>query len=76
MVTAACTCLSGYLKTVWPLLPSHCPVPQGLSALSGLAHLAHAWAGAPAWVHALHAPPFQAALSVAALLGKCSPPKP
>ncbi|GAX75471.1 hypothetical protein CEUSTIGMA_g2914.t1 [Chlamydomonas eustigma] len=41
----------------------------GLSALSGLAHLAHAWSGAPAWLHMLHSPPLQAALSVAALLG-------
>jgi hypothetical protein len=41
----------------------------GLSALSGLAHLAHAWTAAPAWLHVLHSPPLQAALSVIALLG-------
>ncbi|KAG1663220.1 hypothetical protein FOA52_011313 [Chlamydomonas sp. UWO 241] len=40
-----------------------------LSALSGLAHLAHAWAGAPGWLHYLHTPQLQAALSIAALLG-------
>ncbi len=44
----------------------------GLSALSSLAHLAHAWPAAPAWVHALHSPPFQAALSAAALIGAFS----
>lgn len=42
----------------------------GLSALSGLAHLAHAWTSAPPWLHALHSPPLQAALSVVALLGE------
>lgn len=41
----------------------------GLSALSCLAHLAHAWTAAPAWLHVLHSPPLQAALSIVALLG-------
>eukprot|EP00798_Chlamydomonas_sp_ICE-L_P017695 gene17695-24051_t len=41
----------------------------GLSLLSGFAHLGHAWVGAPKWLHALHSPPLQAALSVLALVG-------
>ncbi|KAG2440429.1 hypothetical protein HYH02_010314 [Chlamydomonas schloesseri] len=44
-------------------------VAWGLAAVCGLGHLAHAWAGAPAWMHALHSVPLNAALSAAALLG-------
>jgi hypothetical protein len=41
----------------------------GLSALCFIGHLAHVLPAAPAWLHALHAPPVSAALSAAALLG-------
>jgi cation transport ATPase len=41
----------------------------GLSLLCGLGHVGHMWAGAPAWMHALHHPLLAGALSVAALLG-------
>eukprot|EP00198_Chlamydomonas_reinhardtii_P013234 XP_001702571.1 heavy metal transporting ATPase [Chlamydomonas reinhardtii] len=44
-------------------------VAWGLAAVCGLGHLAHAWAGAPAWMHLLHSVPLNAALSAAALLG-------
>jgi Cu2+-exporting ATPase len=45
-------------------------VAWGLSLLCGLGHLGHVWAGAPAWMHALHHPVLGATLSAAALLGE------
>ncbi|GLC72475.1 hypothetical protein PLESTF_001251600 [Pleodorina starrii] len=44
-------------------------VAWGLAAVCSLGHLAHAWPGAPAWMHGLHSVPLNAALSAAALLG-------
>lgn len=41
----------------------------GLAAVCSLGHLAHAWSAAPAWMHALHSVPLNAALSATALLG-------
>jgi hypothetical protein len=45
-------------------------VAWGLSLMCGIGHLGHVWAGAPAWVHALHHPALSAAISAAALLGE------